>query len=219
MDGLRLASPRLVPEVRLFLADDPTILWARLEASAGRRLPPPYWASAWSGGQAIARFLLDRRETVEDLRVLDLGSGSGLAGIAAALAGAAVVVGNDVDPYAAVAIAANARANGVDVVPLVADLLDCEECLAAGPPADVVLAGDALYDDELADRVVPFLRAAAGRGARVLVGDPGRGRTTTGDWETLVAYRRPMIGEYEDALLSETSVLTPRADRIGGMTS
>lgn len=209
MDGVRLTSAQLVPEVRLFLAEDPTILWARLEADAGRRLPAPYWASAWSGGQGVARFVLDQPVTVAGRRVLDLGAGSGLVAVAAALAGAATVVANDIDPYAALAIRANARANGVEVRPVVADLLDTTGD-ADDVAADVVLVGDALYSDALADRVLPFLRAAARRGADVLVGDPGRGHLPPGDWQTLVTYELPTMGIGEEARISRTSVLAPR---------
>ena len=107
MDGLHLTSVPLVPEVRLFLAEDPTIFWARLEADAGRKLPAPYWASAWSGGQALARYVLDHPHVVADRRVLDLATGSGIVAIAAALAGARSVTANDTDPQALAAAAAS----------------------------------------------------------------------------------------------------------------
>ena len=209
MDGLRLTSARLVPEVKLFLAEDPTIFWARLEAQAGRALPAPFWATAWGGGQAVARYVLDAPETVAGRRVLDLGSGSGLVAIAAAKAGASVVVANDIDPYAPAAIRANARANGVHVVPVLTDLLDLAPDEARGIQADVVLAGDAFYSDQLADRVLRFLLDAARRDAVVLVGDPGRGRIPSGDWQVVMTYPvSTMAGE--DALLRDASVLTPR---------
>jgi predicted nicotinamide N-methyase len=209
MDGLRLTTAPLVPEVRLFLAEDPTILWARLEADAGRRLPPPYWASAWMGGQAVARYVLDNPGLVADRRVLDLASGSGMVAIAAALAGAATVVANDVDAYAGLAIRANAHANGVAVAPLVADLLDGRH--DSDLRADVVLAGDALYNDGLAGRLLPVLTVVARRGARVIVGDPGRGWVPHASWKTLATYDLPAAGFGEDAQLTTTSVLMPAA--------
>lgn len=211
MDGLRLMTAPLVPEVRLFLAEDPTILWARLEAGAGKRLPPPYWASAWMGGQAVARYVLDHPELVADRKVLDLASGSGMVAIAAALAGAATVVANDVDAYAAVAIRANAHANGVRVVPLVEDLLDGRHDGARH--ADVVLVGDALYNDGLAGRLLPFLTVLARRGARVIVGDPGRGWVPRASWDTLATYALTSAGPGEDAQRTEASVLIPRGQR------
>jgi predicted nicotinamide N-methyase len=209
MDGLRLTSARLVPEVKLFLAEDPTIFWARLEAQAGHNLPAPFWATAWGGGQAVARYVLDAPETVAGRRVLDLGSGSGLVAIAAAMAGASAVVANDIDPYAPAAIRANARANGVHVVPELTDLLELSPDEARGIQADVVLAGDAFYSDQLADRVLRFLLDAARRDAVVLVGDPGRGRIPSGDWQVVMTYPvSTMAGE--DSLLNDASVLTPR---------
>jgi predicted nicotinamide N-methyase len=207
MDGLHLTSTPLVPEVRLFLAEDPTILWARLEADAGHRLPAPFWASAWSGGQALARYVLDNPAVVAGQDVLDLASGSGMVAIAAALAGARTVTANDIDPHAAVAIAANARANGVRVELLVDDLLD------GGDPGEphVVLAGDALYNEALSARVLSFLGRVAERGARVLVGDPDRGWLPGDAWQTVETYRLGVAGVGEDAQLEKASVIVPRA--------
>ncbi|GAA1873854.1 class I SAM-dependent methyltransferase [Asanoa iriomotensis] len=209
MDGLQLSCARLVPEVRLFLAEDPTILWARLEASAGHRISAPFWATAWGGGQAVARYILDAPETVAGRRVLDLGSGSGLVAIAAALAGASVVVANDIDPYAHTAIRANARVNGVHIDPLSTDLLDLTPEAVLDIGADVVLAGDACYTDQLAERALPFLLMAARLDTLVLVGDPGRGRIPSRDWQVVMTYPvSPMSGE--DSQLTAASVLTPR---------
>ncbi|MDG4825443.1 50S ribosomal protein L11 methyltransferase [Asanoa sp. WMMD1127] len=209
MDGLRLTRTGLVPEVQLFLAEDPTIFWARLEAQAGHKMPAPFWATAWGGGQAVARYVLDAPETVAGRRVLDLGSGSGLVAIAAAMAGASVVVANDIDPYASAAIRANARVNGVHVIPLSTDLLDLTPDAIADIRAEVVLAGDAFYNDQLADRVLPFLLAAAQRDTLVVAGDPGRGRIPSEDWQVVTTYPvSSLIGE--DAELTAASVLTPR---------
>jgi predicted nicotinamide N-methyase len=114
-DGLCLARPTLVPEIQLYLADDAIVLRARLEARAGRRLAPPFRASAWVGGQALARYLLDHAEEVAGRRVLDVASGSGLVAIAAALVGAARVTANDIDQDALAAVTMNAQANNVPV--------------------------------------------------------------------------------------------------------
>jgi predicted nicotinamide N-methyase len=195
----------LVPEVRAFLADDAIVLWARLEAVAGQPLPAPFWASAWVGGQALARYILDHPDTVAGRNVLDLASGSGVVAIAAALAGARAVTANDVDPYAIAAIGANARANDVVINPLLGDILDGD-----GDGAEVVLAGDALYEQSIADRVVPFLTRTVERGARVLVGDPGRGHLPI-DWLEMVAsYRISVIGPPEDAQIQQTNVFAGR---------
>lgn len=212
VDGLRLSRIPLVPEVRLLLAEDAILLWARLEAGVGEVLSPPFWASAWTGGQALARYVLDHPHVVAGRRVLDLASGSGLVAIAAVMAGAAQVTANDIDPYAIAAIGANAQANGVVVAALPGDLLDGD-----GEGADVVLAGDVLYSEPLAHRILPFLARAAERGARVLVGDPGRGHVPH-DWlQTVATYHLPVVGAPEDARFHETNVLAPRGRALSSV--
>ncbi|MEJ3746758.1 50S ribosomal protein L11 methyltransferase [Actinomycetes bacterium KLBMP 9797] len=201
IDEVRLTKVPLVPEVHLFLANDPVVLWARLEAAAGQRLPAPYWASAWAGGQALARYVLDHAELVAGRSVLDLASGSGLVAIAAALAGARTAVANDIDPYAMAAIEANGPVNDVVLVPMSGDVLDGD-----GEGADVVLAGDVLYDQSMAARVVPFLHRVVDRGATVLVGDPGRGHLPDDQVRMVASYRIPAIGPSEDAQIEQTNV-------------
>jgi predicted nicotinamide N-methyase len=201
----------LVPEVHLFLAEDPMLLWARLEADADTTLPAPFWASAWTGGQALARYVLDNPQLVAGRRVLDLASGSGLVAIAAAMAGAASVVANDIDEYAIAAIDANANANGVTVRCDSADLTGGD-----GGDAEVVLAGDALYSAELAAVVMPFADRVLARGAAVLFGDPGRGYAPEGSLRTLATYHLPTMGAAEDAQHERTSVLAPVAPALVG---
>ncbi|WP_436970556.1 class I SAM-dependent methyltransferase [Micromonospora avicenniae] len=209
MDRLRLAPVSLVPEVRLVMAEDAILLWARLEAEAGRVLPPPFWASAWAGGQGLARYVLDHPDTVAGCHVLDVASGSGLVAIAAAIAGAAKVTANDIDPYSIAAINANAHANGVELTLSSTDLLDTD-----ADDVDVVLAGDALYHPSVAARMLPFLARVATKGTRVLVGDPDRGHLAH-DWmERLATYEVPISGAPEDAQLQLTSVLKPRRDKM-----
>jgi predicted nicotinamide N-methyase len=166
----RLTRPPLVPEVQLHVADDVVALWEAMESEGGGAgQDPPFWAAAWPGGQALARYVLDHPEVVAGRRVLDLGAGSGLVAIAALQAGAAAVVASDVDPYSHTAVALNEQVNGVSGIEVVGDVLDGE------PPAvDVVLAGDVCYDREMTARVLPFLGQAWLRGATVLLGDPGR---------------------------------------------
>jgi predicted nicotinamide N-methyase len=170
LDELRLRPVPLVPEIRLNLAEDATIFWARLEAEAGIPTAAPFWVTAWPGGQVLSRYVLDHPRTVRRKRVLDLASGSGLAAIAAALAGAAEVTANDTDPRAMAAIDANAKANGIAVLPLLGDILDAE---VGG--FDVVMVGDGLYSPKLAEMMLRFLLRQRAQGADVLVGDPGRG--------------------------------------------
>jgi predicted nicotinamide N-methyase len=166
----RLQCPPVVPELVLHLADDMDHVWASLQDELDDGdLPPPFWAFAWLGGQAVSRHVLDHPGTVRDLRVLDLATGSGLCALAARLAGAAHVLAVDVDPFAVDATALNAAHNGLVLEVRCVDLLDDP------PPAvDVVLAGDVFYDAAMSERAQPWLLAAARAGAQVLVGDPGR---------------------------------------------
>ena len=205
LDRLRLVAVPLVPEVRLHLAQDAIVWWARLEAEVGAVLTAPFWATAWSGGQALARYVLDRPVTVAGRRVLDVGSGSGLVAIAAGLAGAAAVAANDVDPYALSAITLNARANGVAVSPRPGDLLDGD-----GGDADVVLAGDVFYSEAIAKRMGPFLHRVAARGARVLVGDPGRAYLPRDRMTIMASYPAPVPAAPTEPQISRISVLQPR---------
>jgi len=169
-DHTRPDRPSLVPEVTLRVADDVVALWEAIEEERGTApTDPPFWAAAWPGGQALARHVLDTPASVAGRSVLDLGAGSGLVAIAAALAGAAHVLASDVDPFSHAAVAVNAEANGVAPIAVLGDVLGDE------PPAvDVVLAGDVCYDRVMSERVLPWLEAARQRGAEVYLGDPGR---------------------------------------------
>ena len=184
----RLASVPYVPEIRLQQAEDPFTVWEQLEGStAGTELPPPFWAFAWAGGQALARYLLDHPDLVAGQRVLDMASGSGLVAIAAARCGARPVLAVDVDELAVKAISVNAAANGARVRPVQADLLDGDADGAA-----VVLCADAFYEEDLAARMLPFLHRARAGGARVFVGDPGRAFLRTAGFEPLATYEIPV---------------------------
>jgi predicted nicotinamide N-methyase len=205
LDRLRLVEAPLVPEVRLHLAEDAIVWWARMEAQTGGVLTAPFWATAWPGGQAVARYVLEHPGTVAGRRVLDVASGSGLIAIAAGLAGAAAVTANDIDPYALAAITLNAMANGVTVTTCPGDLLDGD-----GGDVDVVLAGDVFYNQAIATRMWPFLRRAAARGAHVLVGDPGRGHLPGDRMTTVASYPAPAADDSAEPYISRISVLQPR---------
>jgi predicted nicotinamide N-methyase len=168
----RLRPAPYVPELRLHLADDVTIVWQEAEEELGLvASDPPYWATAWAGGQAVARYLLDTPETVEGRTLLDLATGSGLVAIAAVLAGAKHVLANDVDPVSAAALRENLTANGVedDVEVVLGDLMD-----HGVPDAEVVVAGDICYERGMAERMLGWLRQCHDAGRTVLLGDPGR---------------------------------------------
>ena len=131
--GTRLRSVPLVPDIRLYLASDPVSLWQRTELTSGRTgLDPPFWAFAWAGGLALARYLLDHPETVRGRHAIDIASGSGVVAIAAAMAGAAAVTAYDINPVAAAAIGMNAAANGVTVRAVCGDVLDQDNLPASG---------------------------------------------------------------------------------------
>ncbi|GGL95597.1 MULTISPECIES: class I SAM-dependent methyltransferase [Micromonospora] len=202
MDRLRLMPTPFVPEVRLHLAEDAIVWWARMEASAGNALPAPYWASAWAGGQALARHLLDHPELVAGRRVLDLATGSGLVAIAAALAGAERVEANDIDPYALAAATVNARANGVTVVTSSGDLLD-----APRPAADLLVAGDVFYTPAMTARMLAFLDRISAAGVEVLVGDPGRGELPPHRLSVVASYSVPTTEPFVDSPVRRVQVL------------
>ena len=166
----RPSRPPLVPEVALHVAADVVALWEAIAAERGTApTEPPFWAAAWPGGQALARYVLDTPSVVRGRSVLDLGAGSGLVAVAAALAGAERVVASDIDPFSHAAVTVNADANDVAAIAVLGDVLGEE------PPAvDVVLAGDVCYDRVMSERVLPWLEAARARGAEVYLGDPGR---------------------------------------------
>ncbi len=198
----RLRSPPHLPELRLHLTDAMTALWEMTEeALAESGLPPPFWAFAWAGGQALARYVLDRPDTVAGRRVLDVGTGSGLVAIAALKAGAASARGVDVDAFAVAAAALNARANAAPLDLACADILDGD----AGD-AEVVLAGDIAYEQPATDRIRAFLRRAHGGGARVLIGDPGRVYFTAGGLVERAEYDVPTDTQIEELQVKRTRV-------------
>ncbi|MGH3220998.1 MAG: class I SAM-dependent methyltransferase [Streptosporangiaceae bacterium] len=180
-------------------------MWQRTELNSGRTgLDPPFWAFAWAGGLALARYLLDHPETVRGRRVVDIASGSGLVAIAAARAGAAAVTAYDIDPVAAVAIRMNAAANGVTVRAVCADILDRDDFPAAG--IDLVLVADAFYQRNLADRVMRFIARSHARGADVLVGDFGRAHLPTSRLTPLAHYEVPGQRMLEGSDVKSTTI-------------
>lgn len=186
-EKLELRAVPFVPEIRLYTAHAGSGLRRLLEAGLGPAdddPPPPYWAYPWAGGAVLARYLLDHPETVRGKTVVDLGAGSGLVAIAAALAGAAAVTGVEIDAIGIAIMPLNAEANGVAVTPQQANLLD-------GPPpdAEVLLAGDVFYAPEIAARVLPFLERCHAAGLTVLIGDPRRASLPLGRLVVRASYR------------------------------
>lgn len=196
-----LAPSSLVPEIRLHLATEILPLWSMTEAEIEKTgLPPPYWAFAWAGGQALARYVLDTPQIVRGRRVLDFGSGSGLVGIAAAKAGAAHVTAADIDAFAAASIVLNAKANGAAVDVCEANVLD------APCRWDTVLVGDMCYERPLADALLDWLSRAIAEGTTVYLGDPGRSYFPKSGVERLAHYQVKTSRELEDSDVRATSV-------------
>jgi len=196
-----LPSP-LVPEVNLHLATEAVPLWQMTEeALAQAGLPPPFWAFAWAGGQALARYILDTPEAVAGKRVLDFAAGSGLVAVAAMKAGAASVAANDIDPFSHTVMQMNADANHVAVTVIGADMIG-DPCAGF----DIILAGDICYEQPLAGRVEAWFRALAAAGKPVLMGDPGRNFRPSTRMEKLAHYAVPTTRELEDNDVRSTDV-------------
>ena len=189
-----IGKPPLVPEIRLHLATEVTPIWQATEDSLARgQVPPPFWAFAWAGGQALARYILDNPETVAGKDVLDVASGSGMVAIAAAKAGARRVTASDIDPFAAAAIAFNATLNEVSIAVDTRDLLD------RGPAGwAVVTAGDVCYEEPMASRIISLQRRIAARGRLALLGDPGRAYLPREGLVERARYVVPVSRELED---------------------
>lgn len=224
-----LAAPPLVPEIDLHLATEVVPLWQKTETELDTEgVPPPYWAFAWPGGQALARFILDHKDTVAARSVLDFGTGSGLVAIAAAKSGARLVVAADIDGFATAAIGLNCWANGISCM--------VRRPHASGPCAgrrgekieivtedligrpcswNVILVGDMCYERPLSERLLEWLHTCAREGADVLLGDPGRAYFPATNIVKLATFRVDTSRELEDREVRETGVyrLTVRADR------
>lgn len=205
-----LTPAPLVPELRLHLATEATPLWEATEAALEENdLPPPFWAFPWAGGQALARYVIDNAELVAGRRILDFGAGSGIAGLGAAWASAATVIGNDTDPTARIVMEMNAEANGFQdrFRAEIRDMLD-EPALAddGGPLFDVILAADVFYERTMASRTLAWLQRHAEAGALVLIGDPGRSFQPKTGLARCAAYDVPVSRALEDTDVRHTSV-------------
>ncbi len=204
-ENTRVVAPSHVPELKLHLADDAVALWELTEERLGELgLPPPFWAFAWAGGQALARYVLDHPEIVRGKHVLDVASGSGLVAIAAMKAGAHAALAIDIDTFAAHAATLNAALNDVAIETSDAD--------PVGQPtdADIILVGDLFYDRDLAPRVLEWLIALHSAGKTVLIGDPGRTYLPRDKLEQIAAYDIPVTRALEDAEVKRAAVWTLR---------
>lgn len=201
-ENARLMAPPLVPELKLYLAEESVPIWQKTEDELGEmNVPPPFWAFAWAGGQALARYLFDNPDVAAGRRVLDLGSGSGMTAIAAAKCGAVSVLAADVDQFAAAASLLNAEANGVTIAVTGDDLLSNPP-----QPAEVILIGDLFYERALADRVIAYIDAAKSQGAAIYIGDPQRSYFPRDKFTLLASYHVPVTRELEDSEIKKTAV-------------
>jgi predicted nicotinamide N-methyase len=193
-----LIQPPLVPEIMLHLASEVIALWRSTEEELAEiGVPPPYWAFAWAGGQALARYILDHPEIVRGRRVLDIGAGSGLVAIAACIAGAAHVLAADIDGFACAAIRLNAAANGCVLG------VTQEDLIGSNGDWEVILVGDLFYERPLAERLLAWLRLGD---SIALLGDPGRNYFPTTQVERLATYNVQTTRDLEDREIRETGV-------------
>ena len=193
-----LMAPPLVPEIKLYLATEVVPLWRATEEELEKMgVPPPYWAFAWAGGQALARYILDHPDIVAGKRVLDIGAGSGLVGIAAARAGAACVLAADIDAFSAAAVRLNAAANDCTIA------ITQDDLIGTDGDWDVILVGDLFYERPLAERLLAWLKVL---GRPALLGDPGRTYFPRDQVERVALYNVQVSRDLEDREIRETGV-------------
>lgn len=198
----RLGAPPLLPEFQLWLAEEATELWEASEAFLEESgLPPPFWAFAWTGGQALARFVTDSPDVVEGKRVLDFGAGGGMVAIAALKAGARSALAADLDPFAATATRLNGAANGV-----APDVFCGDGTKLDAGDFDVVLAADVCYERAQSSASSDWLNAAAAAGAAVYFGDPGRTYLPTDGLASMASYDVPTPVALENNPITPTDV-------------
>ena len=200
-ENTRVLAPSHVPELKLHLADDAVALWQLTEEQLGELgLPPPFWAFAWAGGQALACYVLDHPEIARGREVLDVASGSGLVAIAAMKAGAKSAIAVDIDTFAAHAAEMNAALNNIVLTTSDADPV------GQPTPCDLILVGDLFYDRDLAPRVLAWLEALQREGKQVLIGDPGRTYLPKDKLEQIASYDIPVTRALEDAEVKRAAV-------------
>jgi predicted nicotinamide N-methyase len=193
-----------VPEFTLYLATEITPIWQATEDwLAHQNIAPPFWAFAWPGSQALARFILDNPASVAGRRVLDFAAGCGLAALAAARAGAALVEAAEIDPLALAAISLNARKNGLSVHAL------SEDVVGLACRWDLILCGDICYEAPMARHILPWLREMA-RSSEVLIADPGRAYLPLSELKPVASYDVPTTRELEDNTLRRTVLYSLR---------
>ena len=205
LENTRVHPVPHAPEIRLHLADEAVALWQRTEDELQQQgIAPPFWAFAWAGGQGLARYVLDHPAEFAGRCLIDFAGGSGVAGVAAALAGARATC-IDIDPFAATVAVMNAQVNGVAIEARTRDVVG-HSAERLGRP-DVICAGDVHYDRAMAEPVTAWLRSLRAEGVRVLVGDPGRSYFPRDlGWKELSRYDVPVIRDLEDREIRSVGV-------------
>ena len=197
-----VTAPPLVPEILLHLAHEAVPIWQKTEEELNEiGLPPPFWAFAWAGGQALARYIIDHPDIVRGRSAVDLAAGSGIIGIAAMKAGAERVLAADIDAFAVTAMAINAALNDVAMSVTPSDLLNAEP-----PLVDVILVGDLFYEASIGERCFDWLLKAEARGIQCLIGDPLRSYLPRRSIEKIAEYLVPVTRELEDTDIKRTAV-------------
>lgn len=198
-----LSRPPLVPEIQLHLASEAHDLWLSTEEELGEiGLPPPFWAFAWAGGQALARHILDNPGIVRGKRTYDLASGSGLVAIVAKMAEAAHVIATDIDVFSITAMTLNAKANSVTIQTELHNRVPMTEMNSC----EIILAGDVFYDRQLAEELWPLLHGQATAGRTVLIGDPGRAYLPKEGLDMISTYQVPVTRALEDSEIKHCHV-------------
>ncbi len=200
-ENTQFLAPPLVPEIKLHLATEVVPLWRKTEEElAEQGIPPPYWAFAWAGGQALARYVLDHPELVRGKSVLDFGSGSGLVALAARKAGAVAVTAADIDHLSGAAVALNAQQNELEVHVIQDDVI------GTNGGWQIILVGDMCYERPLAERLMAWLMERKRADIQILLGDPGRSYFPKDAMEQLATFRVQTTRELEDREIRETGV-------------
>lgn len=212
---LAIGRSVLVPEIRLYLASELTPLWLATESFlAQHNMAPPYWAFSWPGSEALARYINDNPFLVSGKRILDFAAGCGLAGIAAAKAGASAVEAVEIDPLAGEAVRLNAELNQVDIS------ISLDNVIGRDGGWDVIIAGDVCYESAMAATIVPWLKRQAECNI-VLLADPGRKYSPREIGRILACYEVPASLELEQSNKKTTIIyeVSPGMDWAGqGLT-
>ncbi len=199
-----LARDPLCPEIRAWNTGNLHDLWV-IAGRMDSRAPVPFWAIVWPGARALARYILDNKKDFKGLRVLDAGTGSGIAAVAAAKAGARAT-GMDVDPLAVEMAERTARANRVRCEFIRGDAVDLDD--DALSEYDMVIAGDVFYEERFAGQAIRLLRSAARLGLKNLAADVGRTFRPQTGFKLIRTMRIPVFREIEGIEYRDTNIIS-----------